>query len=885
MSAYFTLAPGVFVNWIDAGASPAGISTSIGGGAFHANQGSLSPTSQTSYDTFTDEYGLIDYTQSYGGDTFKAFFRTGQAAVCVRSPGEGAVYSCAQAANNYLITTTGVNAPNGLVYDGSYVLKMTGSDVDYTQINRDSWDLLFSQQVVSGTHLSFNIQGLVDGEDGIAVALTNSADNHYDFLKQLVTAINTALAEATLADPTGSFAAIIPRKGYDFVDLTNPASIPLTVRIIGPQNLELSISTIVVTGQAQLTVIGRETEWLFYGVAENPGGWGDNTALQLVPTNTNRAASVQLMFTGQINPLAGFSAVINGVNVSVPANAGGNNALLVDIATSIMANVPNITATVVQVQGTNNNRQIVLTATNAIWQGSLFNISVASAAISAYSATATVTTPVATPGVVNWTAHNLAVGDKVSFATAGTLPTGLVAATTYYVSSVGYTANTFQVAATLAAAQAGTGSIAFTGSTSGSVTATATQTTSPPDTLVTQLVTPYMSPTNFALNLYSYPNLTSIAVSLSSTFQTVVSVNGGTTNFQYQVNSGPQASGLLRVYVNPLAIANNWMVQSQTSVNFSTGAGFMGGGVDGALSTSADIINAWTLLSDPTQWTVRILLNCGYSTVPVQQFMVELCESRRDCFAILDLDSASQQNDTTMIAYRNSMNINSMYGAVYSPDILIFDTDLNLTRYSPPSGYVGAVFALTDAARAVWWSPAGLNRGMIPEAQDLRFAYDDGIVSNIYAYQVNPIINYQRKMIVVWGDWTLYFETSPLQYIGTARMCIIIELEAKQTVAFSLFEPNNQLTRNAVVNNLNEILQEIQDGQGINNFAVVDLTQPYHVDARQAYFRMIIDPTTSIHQIIIDGIITKNSASFTQYETINYITQASTNTSVSVATV
>jgi len=195
------------------------------------------------------------------------------------------------------------------------------------------------------------------------------------------------------------------------------------------------------------------------------------------------------------------------------------------------------------------------------------------------------------------------------------------------------------------------------------------------------------------------------------------------------------------------------------------------------------------------------------------------------------------------------------------------------------------VFALTDQARAVWWSPAGLNRGMIPEAEDLRFAYDNGMVSNMYEYQINPIINYQKEMIVVWGDWTLYFDTSPLQYCGTARMCIIIELEAKQTVAFSLFEPNNQLTRNGVVNNLNEICQEIEDGEGLNNFAVVDLTQTYHIDARQAYFRIILDPTTSIHQIIIDGIITKNGASFTQYESINYLTTAGSGTNVQVTAV
>lgn len=58
----------------------------------------------------------------------------------------------------------------------------------------------------------------------------------------------------------------------------------------------------------------------------------------------------------------------------------------------------------------------------------------------------TFTVTIATPGVVTWTAHGLANGTAVVLSTTGALPTGLVAATTYYVVSVA--TNTFQLAAT-----------------------------------------------------------------------------------------------------------------------------------------------------------------------------------------------------------------------------------------------------------------------------------------------------------------------------------------------------------------------------------------------------------------------------------------------------
>ena len=62
----------------------------------------------------------------------------------------------------------------------------------------------------------------------------------------------------------------------------------------------------------------------------------------------------------------------------------------------------------------------------------------------------TVTMTIASPGVVTWNAHGLGDGNTVTFSTTGALPTGLTAATSYYV--VNSTTNTFQVSLTLGGA-------------------------------------------------------------------------------------------------------------------------------------------------------------------------------------------------------------------------------------------------------------------------------------------------------------------------------------------------------------------------------------------------------------------------------------------------
>lgn len=87
-----------------------------------------------------------------------------------------------------------------------------------------------------------------------------------------------------------------------------------------------------------------------------------------------------------------------------------------------------------------------------------------SALFAAIVKSGTVTTPIASPGKVNWTAHDRQNNDPVKFSVSGgALPTGITAGTTYYVKNK--TANDYEIAAT-----PGGTSINFTGTTTGTQT-------------------------------------------------------------------------------------------------------------------------------------------------------------------------------------------------------------------------------------------------------------------------------------------------------------------------------------------------------------------------------------------------------------------------------
>lgn len=83
----------------------------------------------------------------------------------------------------------------------------------------------------------------------------------------------------------------------------------------------------------------------------------------------------------------------------------------------------------------------------------------------------TVTMTIATPCVVTWPGVDLWSGQKVQFSTTGALPTGLSAATNYWLNRTG--AGTYNLATSIANLQAGT-YVATSGSQSGTHTMTAT---------------------------------------------------------------------------------------------------------------------------------------------------------------------------------------------------------------------------------------------------------------------------------------------------------------------------------------------------------------------------------------------------------------------------
>jgi len=342
---------------------------------------------------------------------------------------------------------------------------------------------------------------------------------------------------------------------------------------------------------------------------------------------------------------------------------------------------------------------------------------------------------------------------------------------------------------------------------------------------------------------------------------------GQQLELDYQVNSGPSQSRLVRLKVNPLFSGTVYGPTNPTNSNIPR---YLGGGDDGSLPSTQQVVQGWDTFADPETYTVRILINGGYATPEVHQKMTGISEKRRDCFSVLDMPSDYQTTSSSCVDYRRHyMDVNSRYGAIFTPDVLIYDQTMGKRRYIPPSGLVAAQFAYTDRVSYEWFAAAGLTRGIIRNALGLRVTYKEGDRDLLSPAQVNTITNYRTAgMFAIWGEYTLQYNTSALSSIPVVRLLIAVETRVADVAAYSVFEPNDKYTWDAAKASITSLLTPIFKARGFVEMPIVvcDETNnpPETRDLRQMRIDIWMKPTLPALYIKVTEVVTRQSAVVTE---------------------
>lgn len=289
------------------------------------------------------------------------------------------------------------------------------------------------------------------------------------------------------------------------------------------------------------------------------------------------------------------------------------------------------------------------------------------------------------------------------------------------------------------------------------------------------------------------------------------------------------------------------------------------GGTSGTAPTNGQIAQAWIdYFSDREKVNVNVLINAGYTSVPVQQAMIQVAEGRGDATAVLDTPS-TMQGYQDAITYRNLvLNANTSYAAIYTSDVFINDNYNGKQLYVPCSGKVAAVYARTDRVAGPQYAPAGLNRGQI-DVLSLRQDYNDSQRTQLFNAQVNYIRRFIGAGTAVFEQVTLQNKQSALSWVNVRRMVNVIKGGVKDYLMYSLHEPNDDFLRRQIVTSLSSYLQYWKDARGILDFQVIS-DSSNNPDSKYNLgiltVTVIITPVIAVHEIGVDIVITKAGVSF-----------------------
>ena len=276
-------------------------------------------------------------------------------------------------------------------------------------------------------------------------------------------------------------------------------------------------------------------------------------------------------------------------------------------------------------------------------------------------------------------------------------------------------------------------------------------------------------------------------------------------------------------------------------------------------------------------------LACPESTSPsVVTAGIAYCENREDMVYYAEppatVDSADEAIDFRLGegSWTHSA-FNSSFGAMYFGRPKIRSAKTNEITDISLIGDVYGVHAYNDAKAEVWFAPAGLQRGRIPNTLGVHYNVGtpgrssemDDLVNN----QISPIVDFSDEGTVIWGEQTLQRAPSALQSLHIRRLLIYMRKALLKINRIYLFEPNDPVTWRRVYNLINPWMDDllkrrafyeylIQCDQDARSIDDAILNTPERIDRGEFTCRLFIKPTRTLKYFGIEAVITKSNANF-----------------------
>jgi phage tail sheath protein FI len=297
----------------------------------------------------------------------------------------------------------------------------------------------------------------------------------------------------------------------------------------------------------------------------------------------------------------------------------------------------------------------------------------------------------------------------------------------------------------------------------------------------------------------------------------------------------------------------------------------LSGGADGTAVNDGQLKTAYEKFNDADTVDVGLIIAGPSGSSTHIDNLITIAENRKDVVVF----ASPQRSDVVNVADSNTQtsNVVDFFNNVRSSSYVVFDSGYKYSydryndvyRYCPLNGDIAGLAARTDILADSWYSPAGLNRGVIRGAAKLAFNPTKSQRDTLYTSRVNPVATFSGQGTILFGDKTGLSSPSAFDRINVRRLFITLEKAVSTASKFQLFEFNDEFTRANFRNIVEPFLREVQGRRGITDFLVVcDETNNTGevIDRNEFVAEIFVKPARSVNFITLSFVATRTGVSF-----------------------
>ena len=353
-----------------------------------------------------------------------------------------------------------------------------------------------------------------------------------------------------------------------------------------------------------------------------------------------------------------------------------------------------------------------------------------------------------------------------------------------------------------------------------------------------------------------------------------------------KASDGKSPQGDTNYYSDVLYNQSNyiyWMDHNSSGSNWGTaaqGTAFtdvtavsnvsLSNGADGSSATTAQVKSAYEKYQDAETTDVGLLIAGSGDSTHIDN-LITIAENRKDCVVFASPERSDVVNVTNSATQKD--NVVNFFNGISSSSYVFFDSGYkymydrynDIYRYVPLNSDMAGLSARTDMLADAWYSPAGLNRGVVRGAVKLAFNPTKSQRDELYRARVNPVTTFPGQGTVLFGDKTGLKNPSAFDRVNVRRLFIVLEKAISTASKVQLFEFNDEFTRAGFRNMVEPFLREVQGRRGITDYLVVcDETNNTGevIDRNEFVAEIFVKPARSINFISLQFVATRTGVSF-----------------------